>query len=259
MLSLREKVNSYLEDLDTSIGVTVNLTILLLVLLSLVIFVISTYDLPDNVRVWLNNLDGGIIIVFSLEYLVRFWCSNHKVKYLFSFFSLIDIIAIIPLALGLINISFIFILRWFRILRIFRFFKLEISIFNIHNQDGVIVARIFLTLFSIIFTYAGLIYQVEHSKNPEGFAHFFDALYFSVVTMTTVGFGDVIPLSQNGKFLTMIMILTGVILIPWQTGDLIKQFVRSNQMRKTCSGCGLSLHDAEANYCKICGVKLDSL
>jgi voltage-gated potassium channel len=256
MLSLRGKINSHLEELQTSIGIILNLTILILVLLSLAIFVISTYNLPDNLRVWINFIDKGIIFIFSLEYLIRFWLSNNKIKYLFSPFSLIDLIAIVPLVFGIFDVSFVLIFRWFRVLRIFRFFQLELSLLNIQNQDKIIVTKIFLTLFSIIFTYAGLIYQVEHPNNPQGFADFFDALYFSVVTMTTVGFGDVIPLSPNGKLLTILMILTGVIVIPWQTGDLIKQFVRSSQMKKTCSGCGLSLHDADANYCKICGVKL---
>ncbi|GGA28414.1 ion channel [Okeania sp. KiyG1] len=81
-----------------------------------------------------------------------------------------------------------------------------------------ILTRILFTLFTIIFIFSGLIYQVEHGVNSESFKTFLDAVYFSVVTMTTVGFGDVTPASENGRLLTVLMILTGISLIPSQLG-----------------------------------------
>ena len=112
-------------------------------------------------------------------------------------------------------------------------------------------------LLSIIFVYSGLIYQVEHPVNSKSFKNFLDAIYFSVVTMTTVGFGDITPISETGRLLTLLMILTGILLIPWQVGDLIKQLINTTkQVDKVCSSCGLSVHDTDANFCKICGSKL---
>ena len=132
-------------------------------------------------------------------------------------------------------------------------------LFKIKAADGIILTRISLILFSIVFCYSGLIYQLEHQANPQVFRNFFDALYFSIVTMTTVGFGDVIPLSSNGRILTIIMIVTGIVLIPWQISDLIKQLLKAaSPVTKICSVCGLSLHDSDANFCKICGSKLDT-
>ena len=82
-------------------------------------------------------------------------------------------------------------------------------------------------------------------------------MYFSIVTMTTVGFGDVTPISEIGRLLTVLMILTGIALIPWQVGDLIKQIIKTaNVVERICSGCGLDLHDEDAKFCKICGKKL---
>jgi voltage-gated potassium channel len=139
------------------------------------------------------------------------------------------------------------------------FLELKISIFRISSEDGVIFARILFTLLAIIFVYSGLIYQVEHPANPESFGTFLDAVYFSVVTMTTVGFGDVTPISESGRFLTILMILTGIALIPWQLGDLIKQLVKSaNHGEAVCKGCGWSVHDANARFCKMCGSQLDN-
>jgi voltage-gated potassium channel len=168
--------------------------------------------------------------------------------------------AIIPFLLGVVDISFIRLLRWFRILRLIRFIESRTLFGRISTEDGVILARILFTLFAIIFVYSGLIYQVEHPVNPKVFSTFFDAVYFSVVTMTTVGFGDVTPISQAGRLMTVLMILTGIALIPWQLGDLIKRLVKTaNQVETLCPACGLSFHDADAQFCKLCGSKLEHL
>lgn len=254
---LLQKVAFYLEDIETPIGRTINLGIAGLVLLSSAIFVAQTYAIPTSVHGWLNILDTAILLVFALEYLLRLWCAEHKVKYLFSLYSVVDLIAILPFFLGAVDISFVRLLRWFRILRLVRFLNQKTLFGSISTEDGVIFARILFTLFAIIFIFSGLIYRIEHPINPEVFSTFLDAVYFSVVTMTTVGFGDVTPSSQVGRLLTVLMILTGIALIPWQLGDLIKRLVKTaNQVETLCPTCGLSFHEADAQFCKICGAEL---
>jgi voltage-gated potassium channel len=257
-MSLSEKIAVYLEDIETPLGMAVNLTVISLIFLSLVMFVTETYSLPESVEVWLHRIDFFILIIFALEYFIRCWCAGDKIKFVFSLFSVLDLLAIVPLFIGIMDTRFIRIFRWFRLLRIIRFISIETSLFRIQAEDSLILARISLILFSITFCYSGLIYQIEHQDHPEVFRNFFDALYFSIVTMTTVGFGDVIPLSETGRLLTILMILTGIILIPWQVSDLIKQLIKTTSpIRKICS-CGLSLHDRDANFCKICGAKLEN-
>lgn len=259
-MTLREQIACYLDDVQSPAGVAINLIILGLILLSSAVFVAETYPIPASTQVWIRAVDIFILVIFTLEYLVRFWCAESKLKFLITVFSLVDLIAILPLLLGLLDLRYFRIFRWFRILRVIRFFKFEISIFQIKTEDGIIIARILLTLFSIIFVYSGLIYQVEHRTNSEAFKNFFDALYFSVVTMTTVGYGDVIPLSQAGKLLTLLMIGTGVSLIPWQLSDLAKQLLQdTNKVKVSCSGCNLAFHDPDASFCKYCGTKLEEL
>ncbi|NMG21147.1 ion transporter [Brasilonema bromeliae] len=256
MLLSREKTAFYLKDLETPIGKFVNLTIAGLVLLSSVIFVAQTYNLSDNLRNFLDSIDTVVLLIFSIEYLLRVWSEENKIKYIFSFYSLIDLIAIVPYFLGGVDISFVRLLRWFRILRLIRFIDNKFF-WGVSTEDSLVSTRILFTLFAIIFIYSGLIYQVEHPVNSENFATFLDAFYFSIVTMTTVGFGDVTPISELGRLLTVLMILTGIALIPWQVGDLIKRLVKTaNQVETICSGCGLSFHDTDAKFCKVCGTNL---
>ncbi|MBW4629798.1 MAG: ion transporter [Brasilonema octagenarum HA4186-MV1] len=256
MLLSKEKTAFYLKDLETPVGKIVNLTIAGLVLFSSVIFVAQTYNISDDLRLILNFIDTFVLLIFIAEYLLRIWSEENKIKYFFSFYSLIDLIAILPYLLGGVDISFVRLLRWFRILRLIRFIDNKFLL-GVSTEDSLVYTRILFTLFAIIFVYSGLIYQVEHSVNSQNFATFLDAFYFSIVTMTTVGFGDVTPISELGRLLTVLMILTGIALIPWQVGDLIKRLVKTaNQVETICSGCGLSFHDTDAMFCKICGTKL---
>lgn len=257
MLINRERTAFYFKDLQTPLGKTINLTIVILVMLSSGIFVAETYHLPKYIHLLLNIIDVLILNIFAVEYLLRLWSAENRLHYILSLYSIIDLIAILPFFMGAINLGYIRLLRWFRVLRLIRFVDRKFLFGHITTEDGAIFTRILFTLFVIVFVYSGLIYQVEHPVNPEVFTTFVDAMYFAIVTMTTVGFGDVTPISEMGRLLTISMILTGIALIPWQIGDLIKRIVKTaNQVETICSKCGLDFHDEDAKFCKLCGTKL---
>jgi voltage-gated potassium channel len=255
-MELQKKVRFYLEDIETSVGKVITLLITGLVLLSSAIFIAETYPLPEPVRHQLDLLNQGILVLFTVEYLLRLWSAENKLRHFFSLYALIDLVAILPFLFTAIDIRFIRIFRWFRILRLLRYIEGRTIFGYVSREDSAIFVRILFTLFTIIFIYSGLIYQVEHPINAAAFTTFLDAIYFAVATMTTVGYGDITPVSQTGRLLAVMMILTGIALIPWQVGDLIKQLVKASRQtaRETlCGNCGLTTHDADARFCKICG------
>jgi len=167
--------------------------------------------------------------------------------------SFIDLLAILPSFFAFGDFRF---LRIFRVFRIFRFARLledHIFFFGEINRYHLHIARIVFTIFSIVFIASGLIYNIESTVNPERFGSYFDAIYFSLVTITTVGFGDITPISFYGRLATLFIIILGIILIPWQVGGLIRESLLSHKKHIICSHCGLSKHDVDAIHCKHCG------
>ncbi len=256
--SVRQRLAIYLDDLDRPQGQIFNIVVVILILLSCSIFVAQTYSIPEEVRQAINIIDWGILVAFAIEYILRLWCAENKLAYVLSVYAIIDAIALLPFFLGAIDISFVRLLRWFRVLHLLRYIdRPALERFGT-TEDRIVLIRILFTLFSIVFVYSGFIYQVETRYDSEFFETFFDAFYFSVVTMTTVGYGDITPVSETGRLFTLLMIWTGVTLIPWQLGNLIRQVVKTGaKVRVPCSNCALSWHDADAQFCKACGSPLE--
>jgi voltage-gated potassium channel len=256
--ALRDRLRSELNTTDTLAGRLINGAIVLLIFLSAVIFVLKTYPIPPTLDNWLNRLDWVIVLAFTLEYGLRLWVAHRPWHYAFSLYGLIDFIAILPSWIGIFDIRFLRFFRSLRILRLVHIFNNRLWFGRVTSADSLILIRILLTMGTIIFIYSGLIFQVENPSNSEDFGTFLDALYFAVVTMTTVGYGDVTPISEAGRGLTVMMILTGIALIPTQVSRLIRQLGKVRQPQHLpCPGCGLTPHDDDAQFCKRCGTLLE--
>lgn len=221
------KIKNYLrkivEDNTTKKGRYFDYVIQLLIVLSLVSFSLETLpDLQDKLRVWLQYFEVFSVLIFTVEYLLRIWVSKKPFSYIFSFYGIIDILAILPFYLvGFLDLRF---LRAFRILRIFRALKVirynkAIQRFGLAFKlvKEEIVLFIACTLILIFITSAG-IYYFENEAQPETFKSIFHSAWWSIVTLTTVGYGDVYPITLGGRIFTFFVLMIGVGLVTVPAG-----------------------------------------
>lgn len=194
-----------------------------LIVLSLVAFAIETLpNLNPTWRPWLRAFEITTVIIFSIEYLLRIFLCKPRFAYVFSFFGVIDLLAILPfyLALGIDLRS----LRGFRLLRLFRLFKLaRYSQAMLRMHRAFVIAKEELVLFgatTLILLYLASvgIYYCESQAQPEAFSSIFACMWWAVTTLTTVGYGDMYPITTGGKLFTFFILIIGLGIVAIPTG-----------------------------------------
>lgn len=258
--SLRELIQFYLIDCKTIPGKIIDITILLLNLLICATFVIETYAISANLRQILWQIELVVVFFFVIEYFARLYGSRNRGKHVLRIYSIIDLIAILPTIILVFfpgaNVGFVKVIRVLRVLRVFRFLRFIADpefFFGKITYSLLKVLRLLLTILIIFFISSGFFWTAEHVVNP-GINNFGDAFYFTVVALTTVGFGDITPASDAGRLVVVLMIISGIILIPWQASQIMREWFRiSDRRRVTCKKCGLRYHDRDAVHCKHCG------
>lgn len=220
---MKKQLWHILEDNTTKKGRYFDYFIQSLIFLSIVSFSLDTLpSLSINLRQFLDGFEIFSIIIFSVEYLLRVYVSKKPLKYIFSFYGLIDIIAILPFYLNtFIDLRF---LRAFRVFRVFRALKLmrynkALNRFNLAFKivKEEIILFFMVTLVLIFITSAG-IYFFENEAQPEVFKSVFHSAWWSIVTLTTVGYGDVYPITIGGKIFTFFVLMIGVGLVTIPAG-----------------------------------------
>jgi len=262
--TFRETIQFYLIDCKTPLGKAIDIFIILLNLVICAIFVVETYPVSEATKRLMWNIEIIIVLFFMVEYAARLYGAKNRLRQLIDIYSIVDFIAIVPtlslLVLPLFdimpNFGFLRVIRMIRVLRIFRFLRFTADpnfFFGTITLRLLNVIKLFLTIFMIFFISSGLFFHVENTINPN-VRTFADAFYFTVVTLSTVGFGDIIPMSEAGKWITVLMILSGIILIPWQVSRLVKEWLHiATKKEIICPECGLRYHDENASHCKSCG------
>ena len=262
--SFRELVEFYLIDYKTPLGKAIDITIIFMNLLVCAIFVLDTYKISPEMGTFLRRLELFAVAFFIVEYIARLYGAPKRMRQLVDIYSIIDLVAILPTLFQLVlpvfglslDITFVKTIRVLKVLRIFRFLRFLADphfFFGSISLELLKVARLVTTILIIFFIGSGLFFYVEYSAN-DAVKNFGDAFYFTVVALTTVGFGDITPVTDAGKWVTVLMILSGIILIPWEASQIVKEWILiSRKTSVLCPQCGLGEHDIDADYCKRCG------
>lgn len=262
-MELRRKLYHIVFGTDTTAGKRFDIALLWIILFSVIIVMLeSVPDLGIRYSFEFYTLEWLLTFIFTIEYLIRIWISPKPLKYIISFWGIIDLLSIIPTYLSLFTegYHYLLVVRIFRLLRIFRILKLVR--FSTEAQ-GLITAlksslykiSIFFTAVLTIVTLMGTImYVVEGGE--EGFTSIPQSIYWAIVTITTVGYGDLVPHTILGKFLSSAAMIIGYAIIAVPTGIVTVAMSKAKDVTLECKACGTN-NDIEANYCRHCGTKFE--
>lgn len=213
------------------------------------------------------TLEWGFTLLFTVEYLLRLLVVKRPLRYARSFFGVIDLLSILPTWLSLLftGTQFLLVVRILRILRIFRVLKLVryvdeagLLLISLRRSRRKVLVFVFAIL-NLVVIFGALMYLIEGPEN--GFTSIPTAMYWAIVTMATVGFGDIAPSTPLGQFVTSILILIGYGIIAVPTGIYTAELANTLRERgsaRTCAACGHDRHEPEALFCSHCGERLAS-
>jgi len=261
--SLRERLYVIVFQTDTVAGRRFDTILLLIILASLVTVILDSIDeVHQSYAGILAAIEWGFTAIFLVEYLLRLYCSPKPMRYAFSFYGLVDLLAIVPgiIALYYSDAQYLLIIRVIRMLRIFRVLKLSPYLKQANylldalrgSKQKIIV---FLVSVSTLVTVFGtLMYVVEGPEH--GFTSIPKGIYWAIVTLTTVGFGDIVPKTPLGQVISSLVMITGYSIIAVPTGIFTAELanaMRGEQLRHDCPVCRKGSHEHGAAFCSRCG------
>jgi voltage-gated potassium channel len=251
---------------DTLAGRLLDLALLILILLSVLTVLLESVSwIRESYGPSLRVAEWCFTSLFTIEYIARLISADHAKRYARSFFGIVDLLAVAPVYLSLLfgaAHSFT-VVRSLRLLRVFRILKLSEYVgvaANLRIALGESLRKIAVFLFgvvTIVVVVSALMYQIEGEAN--GFTSIPAAMYWAIVTVTTVGYGDISPKTVAGRILASILMIVGYGIIAVPTGIVTFEFARASAASgpvRVCSECGLQPHDGDAIYCKRCGTAL---
>ena len=261
----RDKWNEVIFGHDTPAGRRFDIILLTLILLSVLsVMLESVRSIHEAYGVYLKIAEWVFTGLFTIEYAARLISAPNAKHYATSFFGIIDLLAIAP-----VYLSFLFavehsftVVRSLRLLRVFRILKLteyigEANALRVALQSSFRKIVVFLfAVFSIVIIVGALMYQLEGEAN--GFTSIPTAVYWAIVTVTTVGYGDISPKTVAGRIVASMLMIIGYGIIAVPTGIVTFEFARASAAGpvRRCTACGLSVHNRDAVFCKRCGVQL---
>lgn len=234
-LTLKEKIRIIVEEEDTKAGIIFDYVIQSLIIFSLLVYSIGT--LPQLSPKWqhiLHVIDITCYVVFTVEYVARIYISNKPWKYIFSFYGIIDLLAILPFIAGQqFDLRAIRALRVFRIIRALKISRYSRALNRFNVTLKIIkpeLVMFFLVSAIFMFIAAAGIFYFEHPAQPEKFASIFHSLWWAVITLTTVGYGDVYPITAGGRIFTFFILIIGLGIVTIPAGLIASAITRAREL-----------------------------
>ena len=264
-LGLRERLHEIIFEADTPAGKRFDVVLLCVILLSvLVVMLDSVASMNAEFGEWLRWWEWLFTIAFTIEYLLRLYSVRRPLRYALSFFGLVDLMAVIPTYLSLLvgGTQSLLVIRTLRLLRVFRVLKLAKYL----GEANVLLAALrasrakiivfLVAVLSMVVIMGSTMYLVEGEEH--GFTSIPTSMYWAVVTMTTVGYGDITPTTVLGRTLAAMLMILGYGIIAVPTGIGSAELVRAPKTVSTqaCPSCSAEGHDHDATHCKYCGTTL---
>ena len=267
MTDPRKKLYEIIFKADTPAGKLFDVALIVCILVSVgVVMLDSVSSISQQYHGLFVGLEWFFTILFTIEYVLRLYCVPSKLKYTTSFFGIIDLLSILPTYLGIFarGMSYLKVIRILRVLRVFRILKLG----NHTKQadllrNAMVASRAKIMVFlcfvlTLVVIIGALMYSIEGPPREDtGFTSIPKSIYWAIVTLTTVGYGDISPQTGPGQFLAAIVMLLGYSIIAVPTGIVTAQIVQNQPKKnKLCPACSHTQHDTDALFCKKCGQQL---
>jgi voltage-gated potassium channel len=266
--NFRLKLYEVIFEADTRAGRIFDILLLVFIITSVTVIIFeSVEEFRQKYAWWLYAMEWFFTGVFTIEFFARLYAVNERRKYLLSFFGIIDLISILPsyLALVFAGAQSIMVVRSVRLLRIFRIFKLSRFVGEGQNLMTALKASrhkiiiFMMTVVTTVIIMGTVMYMVEGPRH--GFTSIPRSIYWAIVTMTTVGYGDIAPQTDLGQFLASALMIMGYGVIAVPTGIVSAEMVSMKGMRtittQVCPSCFREGHDTDAVHCKYCGAVLN--
>jgi voltage-gated potassium channel len=264
----RQRLHEIIFEADTRAGKAFDLLLLLLILISVVAVMLESVEhIGARYTPQLLTIEWVITILFTAEYALRLLCVRRPLRYARSFFGIIDLLAILPTYLALLipGAQSLMVIRLLRLLRIFRILKLaryvsegQILVHALRAaRPKIVVFLIFVA--SMVSTMGALMYLIEGPQR--GFTSIPQSVYWAVVTLTTVGYGDIIPSTPVGKAIASFIMITGYAVIAVPTGIVTTEIAIASRhplgvSTQACPSCSAEGHNIDAKFCRRCGAEL---
>jgi voltage-gated potassium channel len=269
---LKDRLHEIIFEADTKEGKWFDIGLLIMILLSIVVVLLdSIFTIHQDYGNLLYIIEWAFTIIFTAEYILRIYSVRNSWKYILSFYGLIDLISILPtyMSMFILGSQNLIVIRALRLLRIFRILRLANYTFQGRELTKALARSrtkitIFMIFILVMVTIIGsVMYLVEAGSNP-GFDSIPRSIYWTIVTLTTVGYGDITPVTNLGQFLSAFIMLLGYSIIAVPTGIVSGELMRASMKSGsdshantiTCRFCASEGHDSDADYCKYCGEKL---